>query len=184
MNNNRLNYPLKTRLEPLMRILLAIFIFTFLGAAGTANAQIGAPKPDIYGRLEPLDISHSNNQRTDIARRFLDMGYNIKGDERDLEIIQRMLSLGKVRREDIATQQALGVVFGDILAKRLDLDWVIVDDKHGRSRALRYKKTDIVVFPVTMISRRYKTGLDPDVQALYDKTVQSLSRQIAQQTRY
>lgn len=148
---------------------------------------IGAPTRDVYRALEPLDRSHAINQRTDIKQRFIGMGYALKGDERDIEILQKMLTLGSVQRRDLATQQAMGVVLGDILAKRLDMDWVIVEDQLGRSRALRYGKTDIVIFPVTMISRRYKTGLTVDIQALYDKTVSSVERQIStwqQRRRY
>lgn len=154
-------------------IVVSLFIATPLYAQG-----IGAPSIDYYHALEPLDRSHSINQRTDIKQRFIGMGYQLKTDENDLPVLQKMLTYGKVQRNDIATQQAMGLVLGDILAKRLDMEWVIVHDKVGRSRALRYKKTKIVVFPITLISRRYKTGLNVDIQALYDKTVLSVEKQI------
>lgn len=154
---------------------------------GPPDQGIGAPTKDYYRALEPLDKTHSNNQRIDIKRRFIDMGYQLKTDETDLKVMHKMLILGKIQRNDIATQQAMGLVLGDILAKRLNMEWIIIHDKVGRSRALRYQKTDIVVFPVTLISRRYKTGLNVDIQALYDKTVQSVEKSISlnqQRRRY
>ena len=154
---------------------------------GSPEIGIGAPEHNFYRSFEPLDFSHTKNQRTDIKQRFISMGYNLKINTDDIPILQKMLMLGKVQRNDIATQQAMGVVLGDMLAERLNMEWIIVHDQYGRSRALRYRKTDIVVFPVTLISRRYKTGLNVDIQALYDKTVASVEKQITthqQRRRY
>ena len=168
-------------------VLLSILLIT----SPLSLAQIGSPydegigqaKPNIYRDFEPLDRSHSINQRTDVKRLFLDLGHNLKGDERDIPVMQRLLDLRRIQRDDIATQQALGLVLGDIIAKRLDMKWMIVEDKIGRSRALRYRKTDIIVFPITMISRRYKTGLRVDIQNLYDKTIANNEKRIAFENR-
>jgi hypothetical protein len=56
-----------------------------------------------------------------------------------------------------------------VLVEQLDLEWVIVDDRYGRTRALRYGVRDDVFFPVTMISKRYEKDIVVDVDELYRK---------------
>jgi hypothetical protein len=66
----------------------------------------------------------------------------------------------------------MGVVMGDLLSRELDMPWVIYEDELGRSRALRVGETDYLLFPVTMISRRYEADARVDVQAIYDRAVE------------
>ena len=58
----------------------------------------------------------------------------------------------------------------------LDMDWVVYRDKKGRSRALRYRATDVFLFPVTMISRRYEVGSNRQLKPLFDETVSETRR--------
>ena len=63
--------------------------------------------------------------------------------------------------------QAMGIVLGDILGAELGMDWVIYEDRRGRSRALRLGDTSNYLFPATMISRRREAGNDETVAAIY-----------------
>ena len=72
--------------------------------------------------------------------------------------------------------QSLGITFGDALAQWLGLAWVAVEDEHGRSPALRHQGTSIVVFPLTMISKRIERGEAVDVYALFKATCQTVTR--------
>ena len=91
--------------------------------------------------------------------------------ERDLDTLQRILDDRMVPTEDTLTLQAMGVVFGDLLGERLDMDWVVYRDNKGRSRALRYRQMDVYLFPVTMISRRQEGGSGRRLKPLFDDTV-------------
>tara|TARA_E500000178_G_C16767099_1_gene637428 strand:+ start:241 stop:627 length:387 start_codon:yes stop_codon:yes gene_type:complete len=91
--------------------------------------------------------------------------------DRDLDTLQRILDDRMVPTEDTLTLQAMGVVFGDLLGKRLGMDWVVYRDNKGRSRALRYRKIDIYLFPVTMISRRQEGSSERRLKPLFDDTV-------------
>ena len=51
----------------------------------------------------------------------------------------------------------------------MELEWVIVNDEYGRTRALQYGNNEDVFFPITMISRRYEADIFVDVEDLYDK---------------
>ena len=43
---------------------------------------------------------------------------------------------------------------GDLLAVELGMHWIVYEDDMGRSRALRYQQSEVVLFPITMIARR------------------------------
>jgi hypothetical protein len=47
------------------------------------------------------------------------------------------------------------------------LKWVAVEDEFGRELALQYPNTTIIVFPMTMISKRFEDGRDVDLIPLY-----------------
>jgi hypothetical protein len=91
--------------------------------------------------------------------------------DRDLDTLQRILDERMVPTDDTLTLQAMGVVFGDLLGERLDMDWVVYRDSKGRSRALRYRQMDMYLFPVTMISRRQEGGSGRQLKPLFDDTV-------------
>jgi hypothetical protein len=63
----------------------------------------------------------------------------------------------------------MGVIMGDLLAADLGLDWVVYEDREGRSRALRYRQSDNYLFPITMISRRREVDNRAPVAEIYAK---------------
>ncbi len=86
---------------------------------------------------------------------------------KDLEVIQKLIDRKVIRRTEIREWQSLGVVFGDVLAGELDLHWVSYQDDLGVSKALRWKKTENYLFPVTMFSKRVKFKDEIDVNAIF-----------------
>lgn len=122
-----------------------------------------------------IDKGHTQRQRASVdglARRYL--GSQLRGDKHnDLRILQRLLDRKIVGPSDTATLQAMGVVLGDIIASELGLSWVVYEDDDGRNRALRYKDRSEVLFPITMISRRAESGAKVDVEAIFNKAVES-----------
>ncbi len=93
----------------------------------------------------------------------------LKQDKSDLDKIQRLVDRSIIRRSDVEQWQALGVVFGDVLAAELNLHWVSYQDERGHSKALQWKKTRNFVFPVTMLSRRVQYKQEIDVFAIFDQ---------------
>ena len=61
------------------------------------------------------------------------------------------------------------MTLGDVMASQLGLEWVVVNDEYGRTRALQYGDDEDVFFPITMISRRYEADIFVDVDDLYSK---------------
>ncbi len=87
----------------------------------------------------------------------------------DLKKIQQVVDRKIIRNEDVEQWQALGVVFGDVLAAELNLKWVSYQDELGLSKALRWKETENYVFPVTMLSKRVQYKEKIDVLALFEQ---------------
>lgn len=98
----------------------------------------------------------------------------LKQDESDLRKIQQMVDRKIIGQSDVEQWQALGVVFGDVLVAELGLHWVSYKDELGLSKALRWKKTENYVFPVTMLSRRVQYKQEVNVSALFEQIKQDI----------
>ena len=121
--------------------------------------------------LSKIDLQYMQQQRDslgDLAARNFGRQFTGSKDQ-DLPLLQRMLDENIVSNDQTAELQAMGIIMGDLLADELDLDWVVYEDRLGRSRALRYKSSDSYLFPVTMISRRRSVDNLTPVAEIYNK---------------
>lgn len=50
--------------------------------------------------------------------------------------------------------QCLGIVLGDAFVQELKMEWVMVEDDGGRDPAVQPAGTTIILYPLTMISKR------------------------------
>lgn len=111
----------------------------------------------------------------DLARR--NVGSELTGHSLDdLRILQKILDSDVLASDETFALQALGVALGDVIAAQLGLRWVVFEDELGDSRALRLGSSEIVIFPVTMISKRVERDLDVRVQELFEKTAREIAR--------
>ena len=151
--------------QPGKRIAVLYWLLLGLGTVLPVQAQ-----PHI-GELSYLDKQYMAQQREIlgelVAKNF---GRRFNGAKaNDLDLLQRLLDQNLVRREQIRELQAMGVIMGDLLAEDMELHWVIYEDRQGRSRALRDGTTDIYLFPITMISRRWAVDNHTPVEQIYQK---------------
>jgi len=101
--------------------------------------------------------------------------------DRDLEIIQRILDNRILEENQTYELQCLGLVFGDVLARKAGLHWATVEDAYGRDPALQFADTSLILFPLTMISKRVEDGQRVDVfdlLAKLEKDVASLKDEV------
>lgn len=94
---------------------------------------------------------------------------SINGTKSDLTAMQSMINRRMVRLDDVIVWQNLGVLFGDVLAREFNMIWVIYEDDLGPSKALRWRKTDNFLFPVTMLSKRAKYGEEINLKQILDE---------------
>jgi hypothetical protein len=103
------------------------------------------------------------------------LGADMSGDQSDLDILQRLLDSGKIAADATFDLQCMGIVFGMRVCEASEgIDWAIVEDEYGRDPALRYLDTSLLVFPLTMISKRVEDGEKVDVRELFDGLLEQL----------
>ena len=85
-------------------------------------------------------------------------------------IIQRVIDSGAVGAKDVWKMNALGVLFGDALQQALgdSLAWVVVDDDAGRAYALRWRQSEMLIYPLSAIKTRLLAQEPLDVQGLLE----------------
>jgi uncharacterized protein DUF3806 len=97
------------------------------------------------------------------------LGSRMDGTKNDLSLIQRVLDGKSIEREATYTLQALGLAFGRVfIHENADYDWWMVEDEYGRDPAIRYKRSSLLAFPRTMLSKRVEDGESVNVVDLYD----------------
>jgi hypothetical protein len=92
----------------------------------------------------------------------------LKGDKSDLRVLQKMVDRGVVRKQDVRRLQGLGILFGDLLVNKYGLAWVSYEDDIGVSKALRWKKTENYVFPVSLFSKRAQFKEDINMAMVFE----------------
>ena len=122
-----------------------------------------------------------NTQRRElmdlIARRLGIL--NMKGDKSDLKVLQNLVDRKAISGDDVRGLQSLGVVFGDVLVNEFGLSWVSYEDEIGTSKALRWKKTENYVFPVTLFSKRVQFKEKIDMKSVFEEIGAEVERFIA-----
>lgn len=100
------------------------------------------------------------------------------GTERDLAVIQELLDHEAANRYDEDSLRGLGVIFGDHLARKLDMQWVTVEDGWGLMPGLTYKGLKLVLYPTDMILKRVERSESFDVIQLFNMIIEMARKEI------
>ena len=147
----------------MLRRAVALFVIGAIAAAGAMAEDQKILSPD-------LDRISKQRAVVDAAARAR-YGAPLPGGKADLAVLQRLVDDHAFRPDQTYELQSLGIVLGEVLAMHPDLSWVTVQDEYGTDPALRYKTTSILVFPLTMISKRVEDGREVEVEHLYEATL-------------
>lgn len=179
-----------------MKKILIVPVFALLNFTGIALAQTPlnvvskAPIENhkVDESLEITDLGWMDHNKmskqvekiNELAQTKL--GTPLRKDLSDLATLQRIIEKDLVDIKDFDTQQAMGVVLGNVMLADFpqSLEWKIYRDNLGRSRALCIKGTQECLFPVTMLSRRMEVGLKPDVKKVYDDALDMVAELLPQ----
>ena len=113
-----------------------------------------------FSELSQQDRARLDQQRAIIGA-TVKQRYDVPGLSRgiaDLGPLQRLIDDKVFAKTQTYELQSLGVAFGDVLASRLPLRWVMVTDEYGTDPTLRFKETSLQVNALTMISKRVESG--------------------------
>ena len=135
----------------------------FLLSSGVAVAD------QTVSALTAADEQRLSEQRA-VVTRYLDE-QNLRKYEAaagKLGTLRALLAAKIFRSDQTYELQSMGIVFGDVFVQDMGFHWVIVEDEHGRDPAIRYAETSVILFPLTMISKRVEAGETVDVFDLYN----------------
>ena len=94
---------------------------------------------------------------------------NINGTEKGLKAMQQLIDSRLIKAHQTELWQSLGVVFGDILARKSGMHWVSYEDDLGVSKVLRWRETENFIFPISVFSKRIRFGKKINVFDLFAK---------------
>jgi hypothetical protein len=122
--------------------------------------------------LSPLGDADEQrlNEHRAIVTRYLDEDGRKKYEAAagKLGTLRALLDANVFRSDQTYELQSMGIVLGDVFVQDMGFHWLIVEDEYGRDPAIRYAETSVILFPLTMISKRIEAGEKVEVFDLYN----------------
>jgi len=84
-----------------------------------------------------------------------------------LILLDTILKSNWIEKDDTLKLQSLGITFGDLFVQEMNFIWMQVEDEYGSDPAIQLPGTSIILFPLTMISKRIEAGQAVDIYDLY-----------------
>jgi hypothetical protein len=129
----------------------------------------------VIEKSNDADLADLEAKRTWVLNHFdPDSRHKYQDLNEKLRLLEVIVREGWVGKDETLKLQCLGVTFGDALAQSLGMEWVTVIDEYGRDSALRKAGTTIVIFPLTMISKRVERGEIVNIAALFESTTKTV----------
>ena len=179
-------------ISKLLLILPGLLTFSFAAAEESGLRELTSEELERYefdveevpatvkdlslGQRYSLDTQR--RETMDLIARRLGV-LNLKGDKSDLKVLQNLVDRKAIGRDDVRGLQSLGIVFGDVLVNEYGLSWVSYEDDVGTSKALRWKKTENYVFPVTLFSKRAQFKENINMTGVFEEIGAEVERFIA-----
>lgn len=175
-----------------MNCLKPLILLTLAASAMLTHAQtplnivseptpVTPPKEVTITDLGWMDKNKIAQELTDLSELTQSkLGAPIRNDLSDLNTLQGLIDRNSVPQDDYETQQAMGLVLGNLILADFPttFEWKIYEDEIGRSRALCVKKTSDCLFPITMLSRRMEVGSKPDVKKIHADAIMRMEKHL------
>ena len=129
--------------------------------------------------LDEDDLKRFDEQRA-VVTRYLTEESESKFETAPgkLGTLRALLDAERFTPDQTYELQSMGIVFGDVFVQDMGFSWVMVEDEYGRDPAIKYEETSIILFPLTMISKRIERGEAVDVFNLYNRVASIAQEQI------
>lgn len=172
-------------------LLISTIVVSLIAVHTHANSSFNVVSQKAYEQEQKVvisDMSWMDKNKTEKQIQKINtlaqtkLGVQINQNLDDLYLLQRIVDKELVKNDDSDSQEAMGVVLGNVMLADFagTLEWKIYEDSLGRSRALCVKKTQECLFPITMLSRRMVIGTKPDVQKIYDDSIDMMKEFLPQ----
>jgi hypothetical protein len=128
--------------------------------------------------LEAEDEQRLQEQRAVVHRYVADESRgSLEQVAGKLGLIRALLDAAVFSPEQTWELQCLGIVLGDALVQHIArARWVMVEDEYGRDPAVRVEGTTVLLFPLTMVSKRIEAGEPVDVFDLFNAILDDIDR--------
>lgn len=155
----------------LPRFAVTIAMTSVVGASsGFPEQKVSLPGP---ADLETLSVQRSVVERylgdDDTRRKYVTAAGK-------LGVLRALLAQGVFKSNQTYELQCMGVVLGDVFVQELRMEWVVVEDEYGRDAAVRMPGTSIIIFPLTMISKRLEDRKAVDVFELFNGVAEHIEQ--------
>src|SRR5688572_4779908 len=84
-----------------------------------------------------------------------------------LRLLDAIISNNWIEPNETVKLQCLGITLGDAFIQELGMRWVAVEENGARGPAIELPGTTVVLFPLTMISKRVERGEKVKVYDLF-----------------
>jgi hypothetical protein len=148
----------------------SMFLCACVDHTGQTEAWMTTESTQKVTTLTEADQKRLQDQRAVIEKFLPDDSsrQNYKKVAGKLGIIRAILDRNLFKPAQTYELQSLGIVLGDAFVQDLKMEWVMVEDEHGRDPAVRLPGTNIILFPLTMISKRIERGEKVEVFDLFN----------------
>ena len=85
-----------------------------------------------------------------------------------LELLDIIITSNWINKNEKNKLQCLGVTLGDTIVQDLEFSWIEVEDEYGIDPAIKLKETSLILFPLTMISKRIENGEIVNIMEYYN----------------
>jgi len=125
------------------------------------SQRIDVPNAEELARIEAQRAWVRNHFEPDARGQYDSL-------EGKLRLLDTIVRSKWVERNETVKLQCLGITLGDAVVQEFAMRWVTVEDEYGRDPAVELPGTTILVFPLTMISKRIEQGEEVDIYDLFD----------------
>lgn len=95
----------------------------------------------------------------------------------DIAKIHQVMETGNFKLQQRASWEAFGIAFGAVLVNEIDgMDWVTVIDGNRELAALRFRDTDVLVYPAALVWDKVRNGEKCDLQKEFEKIKEEVEK--------
>jgi len=126
----------------------------------------------ILDKLEIIPLTRNSASAIDDA---IDYAATLIGEAPpyDVSAVQALYNVLLEENEvDSGKLISLGVIFGELVRKKAKYEWVRVSDDFGEENALSPLGTTIVLYPISMMQKRLRSGETVNIAALRDGAIE------------
>jgi hypothetical protein len=110
--------------------------------------------------LTPEDVARLEKQRSLIESYLADdkSRANYQTAAGKLGLLRALLEAKAFEPNQTWELQSMGIVLGDAFVQQLGFRWIMVEDEYGRDPAIAVPGKTVLLYPLTMISKRIEEG--------------------------